>query len=281
MARTPAVAGSFYEASPRDLKKTVQTLVARPGVAERAAIGMIAPHAAYAFSGRVAGDAYARVAVPRTAVVLGPNHTGLGHPAAVGTASPWIVPVGRATVATDVAARILKRCKDLAADDVAHAAEHAIEVQIPLLLEKNPAVRIVPVCLRTMSFDACERIGNGIAAALADLDERALLVASSDMNHHEPLRVAARKDQMALDRVRELDARGLYEAVVEHHVSMCGFVPAVVTLVAARAMGARCGEVVSYTTSADVDGDSSSVVGYAGVVLLAERPRMAMRSLRD
>jgi len=36
---------------------------------------------------------------------------------------------------------------------------------------------------------------------------------------------------------------------------------------AARAMGATRANLVAYATSADVTGDPSSVVGYAGVIL--------------
>jgi AmmeMemoRadiSam system protein B len=84
---------------------------------------------------------------------------------------------------------------------------------------------------------------------------------------------------MALDRLIDLDARGLYASVVEHHVSMCGLVPAAVALVAARILGARHAELVGYCTSGDVDGDLSSVVGYAGIVMTTQRTRPPLTSL--
>lgn len=280
MSRAPVVAGKFYEQSPPLLKRTVHALIEGHEVEPEPVIGLLVPHAAYAFSGRVAGAAYARIQVPDIVVVLGPNHTGLGHPGAVGISSPWLIPGGHVEVASDVAERLIRCCKELAADDVAHVAEHSIEVQLPLLIEKNPSVKIVPVCLRTMSYEACERIGLCLAEVLRSLGGRALLIASSDMNHHEPLHVSIRKDRLALERFREVDARGLFDAVMEHHISMCGYVPTVTMLIAARAMGARYGEVVSYGTSADVDADSSSVVGYAAGVLKADRNRVSLNSLR-
>jgi AmmeMemoRadiSam system protein B len=278
MSRCPAVAGSFYENSAAGLQSQVASLL-KPDATARTAIGLIAPHAGFEYSGSVAGLVYSGVRVPETAVILGPNHTGLGHAAAVGLGGPWEIPTGPVDVDTDLAQALLAACPDLEADDTAHAEDHAIEVQLPFLRHRNPGVRIVPVCFRTMSFADCETVGRRLAEVVADRLDRTLLVASSDMNHHEPKRVAARKDRMALDRIAALDPRGLYSVVIEHHVTMCGFVPAVVMLVAALALGARGAEVVAYANSGDADGDESSVVGYAGVVVTREKPRRTLRSV--
>ncbi len=280
MARAPAVAGTFYEASGSALRRTVESLLANPdGRVPDAAIGLMVPHAGYMFSGAIAGRTWSRVVPPDVAFVLAPNHTGLGHPAAIGTDGPWRLPVGDVAVDVHLAKRLARACPDLALDDLAHASEHAVEVQLPFLFALNPEVRIVPVCLRTMSYAACERIGKALAMVSAEVPGRVLLVASSDMNHYEPRRVAERKDRMALDRMKDLDPQGLYQAVVDHHVSMCGFVPAVAMLIAARERGAKYAEVVAYGTSAEVNGDESSVVGYAGVLVSAQRPRHVTRSL--
>ncbi|MBM4395411.1 MAG: AmmeMemoRadiSam system protein B [Deltaproteobacteria bacterium] len=282
MGRPPAVAGRFYEASGPELERRVRALAATdPSVPPRPVVGAVSPHAAYEYSGAVAGRVFSRIVVPDVVVVLAPNHTGLGQPAAVGVDGPWQMPTGDIEIDAEVAWRVVGSCEHLVADDLAHATEHAIEVQVPFLQARNPAVRIVPVCLRTMSFEMCGCIGKGIARALAGIEDRVLLVASSDMSHHEPLRVATRKDRMAIERIREMDAHGLYSAVVDHHVSMCGVVPVTVMLVAARLLGARHAELIDYATTGDVSRDDSSVVGYAGLVVTKERPRHVLRSLAD
>ena len=45
------------------------------------ALGVIAPHAGYVYSGAVAGAVYAHIEVPRKVIVLCPNHTGIGRAA--------------------------------------------------------------------------------------------------------------------------------------------------------------------------------------------------------
>jgi AmmeMemoRadiSam system protein B len=48
---------------------------------------------------------------------------------------------------------------------------------------------------------------------------------------------------------------------------MCGYAPTVSMLVAALALGATKAELVRYATSADVSGDRSFCVGYAGIAV--------------
>jgi hypothetical protein len=66
-----------------------------------------------------------------------------------------------------------------------------------------------------------------------------------------------------------LDPRGLFETVVRERISMCGYLPATVMLIASKLLGATSARLACYMTSGDVSGDYESVVGYAGVVLTA------------
>ena len=64
-----------------------------------------------------------------------------------------------------------------------------------------------------------------------------------------------------------MDARGLYDVVMNEDISMCGFGPAVAMLTAVGRLGATGAELVSYATSGDVSGDRERVVGYAGILV--------------
>jgi AmmeMemoRadiSam system protein B len=150
-------------------------------------------------------------------------------------------------------------------DRQAHLREHALEVELPFLQVRNPGISIAALCLGPLPFERCREIGEGLA--LVARRHRALVVASSDMSHYLPAPLAREKDGMAIERMLALDARGLHEVVTREEISMCGFVPATVLLVAAVAQGARKAELVRYASSGDVTGDPGSVVGYAGLVL--------------
>ena len=82
--RPPAVAGSFYEASPARLHAQVEECLAgnpKPATKERF-IGAVVPHAGLMYSGHVAAAFYGQADLPRRFVILCPNHTGAGHFAA-------------------------------------------------------------------------------------------------------------------------------------------------------------------------------------------------------
>jgi hypothetical protein len=68
--------------------------------------------------------------------------------------------------------------------------------------------------------------------------------------------------------MEHLDPSQLLSVVGEHQISMCGVLPAVIVMETLRQLGglSRC-ERVGYATSADVTGDTSRVVGYAGMLL--------------
>ena len=103
--------------------------------------------------------------------------------------------------------------------------------------------------------------------AAAAREAGALVIASSDMSHFLPAAAARAADHRALEPLLALDAEGLYRRVHEEEISMCGIIPAVVMLLAARALGARSAELIRYAHSGEVSGDDERVVGYAGVVV--------------
>lgn len=264
--RPPAVAGSFYESRPARLEQDVRALL-DAGASPEPAFGVIAPHAGYVYSGGVAGAVYARVSIPSTCVILCPNHTGRGAPAALDPSDAWRTPLGEVRVDRRLAERLLALAPSLEEDAAAHAREHSLEVQLPFLQVLRPDVELVPVCLGEPSLALCREVGEALARLRAEEAEPPLLIASSDMNHYESRAVGRRKDDLALARVEALDPEGLFRTVLTESISMCGFLPSTALLFAARAGGARRARVVARADSGDQTGDTASVVGYAGVIL--------------
>jgi len=266
LVRRPAVAGSFYDGDAKQLARDVREHLGEPAGAEPA-FGAIAPHAGYIYSGPVAGAVYARIEVPATAVVLCPNHTGRGARAAVDPSDAWRTPLGDVRVDKDLARRLMELAPSLREDSSAHAGEHSLEVQLPFLQLRRPDVAIVPVCLGAPDLALCREVGHALATLMTETEEPPLLVASSDMNHYESRAVGRAKDDRALARVQALDPEGLFRTVVAENITMCGFLPATALLFAAREAGVSSARVVARRDSGDETGDTSSVVGYAGVIL--------------
>ncbi|HEV2397244.1 MAG TPA: AmmeMemoRadiSam system protein B [Candidatus Sulfotelmatobacter sp.] len=267
VVRYPAVAGRFYPANSDRLREEVSAYLAESTGSPVRAIGCIAPHAGYMYSGHVAGAVFGRVEIPKLCVVMCPNHTGMGRALAIMSEGTWETPLGEVPIDSAFADALTRRFPALQEDSAAHRAEHATEVELPFLQLRQPELRIVPIALGTSHFELLEGLGMALAEVIAARGEPVLMVASSDMNHYESDVVTRVKDHRAIERILTLNARGLYDVVTQQDVSMCGFGPAVAMLTAARKLGARSAELVKYATSGDVSGDRDLVVGYAGVVV--------------
>lgn len=266
MTRRPAVAGQFYESSPEALQRQVLSFVKH--VDKRVeAKAILSPHAGYVCSGPVAGKVYSQLVNYETYVILGPNHTGVGSAIALAPDEDWATPLGSVPIDIELRDSILQRFKLARQDGSAHRFEHSIEVQLPFIQVLNDSFSIVPICLGFRDYATAEGLGEAIAASVLASGKRVLLVASSDMSHYIPHDMAVKRDRMAIDKILELDASGLHRVVQMHSISMCGVVPTVVALVAAKRLSASGASLVSYMTSGQTCSTKMQVVGYAGIVI--------------
>lgn len=277
--RKPAVAGSFYPGSLTSLQRQIEECFkhplgpgALPGegqLVEQRILGLVSPHAGYIYSGPVAANGFSRVAAgkrPRTVVILGPNHRGLGAEVAVGRERTWQTPLGAVEVDVDVGEAVVSAGRWVECDDLAHSMEHSLEVQLPFLQYIYGAeLRIVPIVMLRQDLDVARDLGQAIAAALSG--KEGLIIASSDFSHYESQASAGRKDRMALDAILDLDPARLEYTVNSHNITMCGPGPVMAMITACQELGARKATLLRYATSGDITGDYSQVVGYASVIV--------------
>src|SRR5207253_9805551 len=265
--RPPAVAGSFYEASPDALRAQVQACFAanpQPATKERF-IGAVVPHAGLMYSGHVAAAFYALAELPKRFIILCPHNTGIGHVAAINRDGEWRTPLGSVKVDTPLADALLAKTRLLGDDWKAHAREHSLEVQLPFLQQLVGAFTFVPICLAAPRYAFCEEIGNAIADVIGA--DTIPIIASSDLNHYENQEVTLRKDQQAIDQVLAVDPESLWRVVDEEDISMCGFIPTTTMLIAAKKLGATRARLIKHATSGDINHDYSAVVGYAAILI--------------
>lgn len=266
MRRQPAVAGQFYSSNPVQLQKDLSALIEISDPKKKTP-GIISPHAGFVYSGRVAGKIYGQIYIPQTVLIIGPNHSGNGKPAALYPDGEWLSPLGSVTINSCLNNLIKQHAPFVQFDTMAHEFEHSLEVQLPFIQYLRPDVTISALCLGHGDFGSLREIGLGIARAIREFGEDVLIVASSDMTHFESAESARQKDRKALDCVLALDPEGLLKICRSEHITMCGVVPSAVMIVAAQQLGAATAELVAYSTSGDVTGDNSNVVAYVAVAL--------------
>ncbi len=264
--RDPAVAGQFYPKKEDELLTEVKSHLSLETKKEDV-LGIISPHAGYKYSGEVAGSVYSQINIPETVIIIGPNHTGLGKRMAILTQGIWSTPLGRVEVDQVLSKKILEICPEIQEDHLAHKEEHSLETQLPFLQYFENQIKIVPICLMRLGLEECEILGNTILKALNVLKRQVLIIASSDMTHFESQENAKEKDFKAINKVLDLDPKGLFEIVRSNQISMCGVVPVMVMLICCLGLGATRAQLVNYKTSGDVCGDLDNVVGYAGMVI--------------
>lgn len=219
------------------------------------------------YSGHVSGAVFSRISLPQQIVILGVRHFPRGEAIAILSSGAWRTPLGDAPIDETLAKTLSAQCPLLREDRVAHNAEHSLEVQVPFLQVLAPGFAFVPIALGTVRFEDLVIVGEGIARVLGAQPD-VLLLTTSDLNHYEDDQATRVKDHKAIEKLLALDARGLYDTCRNEDISMCGLGPAVAMLTALRALDAKHAELVRYATSADVSGDTSAVVGYAGLIFL-------------
>ncbi len=278
--REPAVAGVFYPEDPKVLGETIDAFLhAAPFKPLPGRIrGLICPHAGYRFSGAVAACAYKKLLQEQgfdTVVLLAPSHHAFLEGGSVSGASFFRTPLGDVPISTK--ARDLGKCPPFAIDapcDVmppqwarqsvlsgggtpsADTWEHADEVQVPFLQKTLGDFSLVPVILGEADPAAAAK------ALAAILDDRTLVVASSDLSHFLPYADAVKRDRKTLDAICSGDLGRITTD------DACGAIPIRILLELAKSEGWKA-ELLDYRNSGDTAGDKSRVVGYGAVAFYA------------
>lgn len=287
----PAVrAGSFYDASPAACRRHVEELVASatpPGDLPAQRFGGLVPHAGWVYSGRLAAMTFQALLSGgdvETVVLLGADHTGAVQMGEVWADGAWQTPLGAVAVDEEIAATLLAGCELLRANPAAHAYEHSLEVQVPILQVLAPAAKIVPIAVPPT--EQAVAIGLAVGKALAgQAAGRAVVVGSTDLTHHgghfghsgghgeKSESFARANDRRMLDLIEAMAADAIVPEAMRRH-NACGAGAIAAAIAATQAMGASAGRVLAYTNSYEIvhkqapyDLDDTTV-GYASVIFV-------------
>jgi hypothetical protein len=262
------VAGYFYPNDYDALRNMIEGML-DPQADKEKAISVISPHAGYVYSGNVAGGVFSSITLPENFIILGPNHQHVSTSMSIMKRGVWETPLGDVSINTSLANLIIKKSSTLKEDAQNHAQEHSLEVQVPFIQYLKDQISFVPISIGNMAtYENLEELGKAIAGAIREYGQDVLIVASSDMSHHVSQEEAKEKDFLAIDKILDLDARGLYDVVKRENISMCGYKPTTATIIASNELKAKKAELIKYQTSGDVSGDFLQVVGYAGIRII-------------
>ena len=236
---------------------------------------VLVPHAGWVYSGKLAAQTLKRVEIPRWVILFAPQHRGGGAEWAVAPHQTWLLPGKNVEADLSMTNKMIQAVDFFAYDAAPHAQEHSIEVLLPILARLAPETKISAVAMAMSSWDMIRHGAAQFANFLNSLPEKPMLIISSDMNHFANEETTRRVDRIALDSIyraaAELNPEYALRTIYEQRISMCGIIPATFVMETLRVMG-RLDRVeeVGYTTSAETSGDTSRVVGYAGLIFHSE-----------
>ncbi len=278
--RQSVLSGTWYPGDPDELATQVDSYLANADLTQLPAgrpLIAVVPHAGYMYSGPTAGCLYGllRGFSPRRIYILSPNHRQPLAQVALSSATAFATPLGEIKVATEAVARLAAH-PQFKIDDNAHAQEHAVEIQLPLLQRTWPAAvpDIVPLLVPNLDETTALTVSKALTA---ELDSDSLLLVSTDFTHYgaafgylpfsEDIPEALETlDAGAILKILAGDATGLRSYGRETGITMCGLAATAVALDCQLPPGYE-GALVSYRRSGDGDGDYSQSVSYASVLL--------------
>jgi len=212
--RPMVVAGQFYPHSKERLLAELDSLIPKEEKTQFYR-GAVMPHAGYIYSGKTAGLVAGRLEVPETVVVLATNHSGLGATFSLLTDMHYVTPLGELPLALDLTKSLLTG-GIFKSDSSAHSREHSLEVVLPFLQARRQKFNLLPVVVGNLSekslAEGASQLSKGIMKLEKGGEKKTLIVASTDMSHYVPEKVAQELDHLAINKMEKLDAPGLIPA---------------------------------------------------------------------
>ena len=258
--RTPAVAGLFYPADPRQLAHDVQQFLSQAHPPALTPKALIVPHAGYIYSGPIAATAYATLqpiaAHIRRVVLLGPTHRVAVRGLALPGAEAFDTPLGRIMLDA-AAARLVAHLPQVTVSAQAHALEHSLEVQLPFLQSVLPEFTLLPLAVGMASAEEVAEVLDTLWGG-----EETLIVISSDLSHFLPYATAQRVDNGTVQAILKL------RQPIDHEQA-CGGTPINGMIVAAQ-QHHLTPHLLDLRNSGDTAGSHDQVVGYAALAFTEE-----------
>ena len=267
--RLPTLQGMFYPADASGLSALIASFFNATATSVTNPKGIVVPHAGLIYSGPAAAVSYAKIdtSFNKTFVIIGTNHEGNATACAD---FAWETPLG--TVHPDeefIAALSTHLPKNNAQ---LRRRENSIEVQMPFIKYRFPDAKIVPVLIGDQSSSGARRVAEAVIAAAEALGRKAgediIVIASGDGSHYVPKEKAEHDDLTVLAAAKNLNMKRFYEALKTYQPSMCGYGCIAAACEICSHFGAEELRLLTYTTSGDVTGDFSEVVGYAAMEVI-------------
>lgn len=273
------LAGSWYPGSAERLSSMLEGYIenAKLDKVPSGIIAIIVPHAGYIYSGPVAAYAFKAVSDLEidTIIIVGFSHRRYFNAISVYDRGIFETPLGFLKVDEELAKKLILSNEKFYFNPEVFSGENSVEMMLPFIrfVFRNKDIKIVPIAMGVQSYENAVILGNSLYEVLKDKD-KFLLVASTDMSHYHNYGEANAMDGLAIETLKELDPKALFDKVSFKKCEFCGIGAVVATMIAAKRLGADGIEILKYANSGDTAGRKDNVVGYlAAAIYKTQDPR--------
>jgi AmmeMemoRadiSam system protein B len=272
--RPSPIAGQWYPGDPKTLAASVDRYIqeAKLPPLDGEVIAIISPHAGHMYSGPVTGYAFAALQglKPDLVAVISPMHYPYNEPLITTAHEAYETPLGIVPVDKEAVQELDGRLVEMLGyglSMVRRDREHSLEIELPFVQRViESEYKLLPVMVREQSRSALRSLGMCLAETLRS--RNAVLIASTDLSHFYPQRIAYELDAVMLGCIESFDPEAVILAEEEGRGFACGRGAVAASLWAAKELGGNQVRILKYATSGDVTGDQSQVVGYGAAVIL-------------
>ena len=268
LVREPQVAGMFYPASSNKLQKQITDFLSEVEYDNEICnvAGIIAPHAGYIYSGKTAAYAYKTI-IDRsfdTVIVISPSHREYFKGVSIYSGDAYKTPLGEIAINTELREKLISENELIFEGEEGHREEHALEVQLPFLQVVLSEFQLLPLVIGDQSREVVFELADILANLVND---KILLVASSDLSHFYTKSRAAALDSKVVAHINNFDFEKLQDELENRKCEACGGGRIVALLKGLSQKGYTKSKVVAHSDSGDISGNDSEVVGYLSAIV--------------
>jgi AmmeMemoRadiSam system protein B len=269
--RKSAVAGYFYPANPDELREDIELFLnnSKPQVNVNNIFGVVSPHAGYSYSGSTAAYSYniIRDRNIETVVIISPSHREYFAGNCIFDGDAYETPLGKIPLNKLIVEKLTENRKYIFKGITGHGAEHAIEVQLPFLQTVLKQFEIVPIVMGDQNKLFISELSSKLAEVI---DDKTLIVASSDLSHYHAKLKAHELDSIVERRIIDFEYEKLREDLDDGACEACGGGPIVAMMQTAAMLNKKKSVILHRSDSGDTSGDNNEVVGYLSAAIYGD-----------
>ena len=235
-------------------------------------LSFIVPHGSYNYSGSASAFAYALIKDIDCSnfVILSSDHRGTSPGISVTDDEYWSTPLGKVKINNSMTDELIKKSTNefVKLDSFSFKIDHIIEAQIPFIqfLQKEN-LRLLPILQKNQDKETSKRLGK-LLSSIIPADEKVILIATSNLTHYLSHDECCRVDNQVLKEAIAMNTDSFYQKAEEYFHIICGYGCIASTIEFSKMVGNTDAILLKHMTSGDSDGNKSSVVGYASMVMV-------------